>query len=112
MISAIKAEFLKLLTVRSTYFIVLISFAIVALVAGYGNGYRIDSFRLHNPGILANESGNSIIFVGAILALAGLLLLAHEYRYNTILYTLTSSNNRAKSLAAKIVVVSVFAVIA
>lgn len=108
MISALKAEFLKLFTVRSTYFTVLIAFAIVALVAGFGNGYRIDTQALHNPGILENESANAIIFGGVIIAIVGLLLLAHEYRYNTILYTITSSNSRSKSLLAKVLAVSVF----
>lgn len=111
MIPALKAEFRKLLTVRSTYFIVIVSFAIVALVAGYGNGWRAATQQLNNPGLLANEAANSMLFVGIILALAGLLLLANEYRYNTILYTLTSTNNRAKSLLAKLLTITVFAIV-
>ena len=112
MIAALKSEFRKLLTVRSTYFIVLITLGIVALFAGFGNGYQADPQHLSNPGLLVSESANGILFVGIILALVGLLLLAHEYRYNTILYTITSSNSRAKSLLAKIIAVTVFAVIA
>lgn len=111
MIPAIKAEFLKLLTVRSTYFTVLAALAIVILFAGFGGGYRIDTQNLHNPATLASESANAILFGGIILALVGLLLFAHEYRYNTILYTLTSSNSRAKSLLAKLVAVTIFAII-
>lgn len=111
MISALKAEFLKLLTVRSTYYTVLAALAIVALFAGFGNGYRIDTQNLHNPGILANETANAIVFGGIILAIVGILLVAYEYRYNTILYTITSSNSRAKSLLAKVIAVTVFAVV-
>lgn len=111
MMSALKAEFQKLLTVRSTYFTVLIALVIVALFAGFGDGYRATAQNLHNPTILATESANAILFAGIIVAIVGLLLLANEYRYNTILYTLTSSNNRAKSLLAKVVAVTVFAII-
>lgn len=48
---------------------------------------------------------------GLLGALVGVLLVAHEYRYNTIMYTLTSSNSRTKTLLAKLVVVSAFAVL-
>jgi ABC-type transport system involved in multi-copper enzyme maturation permease subunit len=111
MIPALKAEFRKLSSVRSTYFITLITLGIVALVAGYGNGYRANTPQLHNPGLLANESTNAVLFVGVLVAIVGLLLLAHEYRYNSILYTLTSSNSRVKSLLAKVLMVTVFAII-
>src|SRR5580700_1947831 len=111
MISSLKAEFRKLLTVRSTYFIVLIVLAIVALFAGLGDGFKASAQDLSKPGVLAGQSANGILFVGVILALVGLLLLAHEYRYNTILYTITSSNSRAKSLLAKIIAVTVFAML-
>ncbi len=111
MINAIRSEFRKLLTIRSTYFIVLICLAIIALFAGYGDGFRATAINLRDPNWLAHESYSAIIFAGLIMALAGLLLFGHEYRYNGIMYTLTSSNNRLKSLAAKLVVVSVFAVL-
>lgn len=111
MIAAIKAEFLKLLTVRSTYFIVLIALAIVALFAGFGDGFRSDVPHLHDPGLLASESANAAVFAGLILAFAGLLLVGHEYRYNTIMHTLTSANRRTKILVAKFFVITVFALV-
>jgi ABC-2 type transport system permease protein len=49
---------------------------------------------------------NLVVF-GAIVAI---LLVSHEYRYNTIMYTLTNSNSRSKVLLAKIIVISVYAV--
>lgn len=111
MISALKSELRKLLTVRSTYVIVLISLILVALFAGFGDGFRANPGSLHLPGLLMSESANAIMFVGLILAFAGLLLLGHEYRYNTIMYTLTSSNRRLKVLLAKLLVISLFAVV-
>lgn len=111
MISSLNAELKKLLTVRSTYLIVLIALLIAALFAGYGDGFKADLGRLQSPGYLVSESSNAVLFDGIILALAGLLLLAHEYRYNTILYTITSSNSRIKTLLAKTVVVSMYALV-
>lgn len=111
MFASLKAEFRKLLTVRSTYAIVVISLLLVALFAGFGDGYKAIPISLQAPDLLMGESANAIVFVGLVLAFAGLLLLGHEYRYNTIMYTLTSSPSRLRSLTAKIVAASVFAVI-
>jgi ABC-2 type transport system permease protein len=112
MIPAIKSEFRKLLTVRSTYFIVAISLAITAFFAGYIQGYLTKPAELAaNPHMLQSQSTGAIIFVGLILAFAGLLLAGHEYRYNTIMYTLTTSNRRLKVLGAKFLVITVYAVV-
>jgi ABC-type transport system involved in multi-copper enzyme maturation permease subunit len=111
MIASLKAELRKLLTVRSTYVIILISLAIIALFAGYGDGYKATALNLRDPNWLAHESYSAIIFAGLIVALTGLLLFGHEYRYNGIMYTLTSSNNRLKSLLAKGLITTLFAVV-
>jgi len=111
MMAALKSEFRKLLTVRSTYFIFVICLAIVALFAGLIEGYQSKPDALHNPGMLASESTGAIVFVGLILAFAGLLLVGHEYRYNTIMYSLTAANRRTKVLLAKLIAVSVFALV-
>jgi ABC-type transport system involved in multi-copper enzyme maturation permease subunit len=44
------------------------------------------------------------IFVGV----SALLLMAHEYRYNTIMYSLTLSNSRTKFLASKLITVFIY----
>lgn len=110
MIDVIKSEFRKLLSVRSTYFIILICLAMIVLFAGYGDGIKAQADALKDPGWLTRESFSAVSFVGLVVALVGLLLFAHEYRYNTIMYTLTSTNARLKSLLAKVLVVSAFAV--
>ena len=112
MIPTLKSEFRKLLTVRSTYFIVGIGLLIVAFFAGFVEGLRGDPTNLlKNSGLLVSESTNGIVFVGLILAFAGLLLAGHEYRYNTIMYTLTATNRRYKVLLAKLAAITVFAVV-
>jgi ABC-2 type transport system permease protein len=111
MIPAIRSEFRKLLTVRSTYINVIISLAIVALFAGFGSGFRMDSASAHDTGYLMMQSMSAIVFVGMILAFIGLLLAGHEYRYNTIMYTLTATNRRYKVLVSKFVAITVFTIV-
>lgn len=123
MTAAIKAEFRKLLTVRSTYVIALIFLLLSAFFSFYVHGYK-DSAAV--SGTLSGASrmdhaGASLFVSGAITqiasvtsvagALIALLLLAHEYRYNTIIYTLTASNRRSKVLAAKIIAVLSFVLV-
>ncbi|HSX06339.1 MAG TPA: ABC transporter permease [Candidatus Saccharimonadia bacterium] len=112
MIADLKAEFRKLLTVRSTYFIVGATLLIVMFFAGFISGFKAAPTDLHSPSLLAEQSTNAVVFVGLILAFAGLLLMGHEYRYNTIMYTLTAANRRYKVLLAKLIAISVFAVVA
>lgn len=111
MINAIKAETRKLLTVRSTYFILLVSLALMTFFLFYITGWRATVMDLHNPATLTTAISSAINAVSIFAALAALLLFTHEYRYNTIMDTLTSTNNRSKVLAAKILVVSVFAIL-
>jgi ABC-type transport system involved in multi-copper enzyme maturation permease subunit len=108
MTSAVKAEFRKLLSVRSTYFIVASCLLIVAFFAGFIQGFQANPKALLGSDVLADQSRSAIVFVGFILAFAGLLLAGHEYRYNTIFYTFTSVNRRYKVLLAKFLVITVF----
>ncbi|MGH7156686.1 MAG: ABC transporter permease [Candidatus Saccharimonadales bacterium] len=110
MISALKAEFKKLLTVRSTYYISFIVLIFVIFIAFYVTGWRLNPSELRDPTQLAGDvtGALNVTVFGAIVAI---LLMTHEYRYNTITYTLTSSNSRSKVLWAKFIVVSVYALI-
>jgi ABC-2 type transport system permease protein len=108
MINTIKAEARKLLSVRSTYFIIAASLFITAFFAGFAEGFKGDPKALQSLNLLSGESASAIVFVGFILAFVGLLLAGHEYRYNTIFYTLTSTNRRYKILLAKFIVITVF----
>lgn len=110
MLDGLKSEFRKLFTVRSTYAIFAASLLLVALFAGFGDGFRGTAASLQRPDVLTSESASAIVFVGLILAFAGLLLVGHEYRYTTIMYTLTANNRRVKVLLSKFLTVSAFAV--
>lgn len=108
MIAALKAEFRKLLTVRSTYIITLAVVALTIFVAGYIEGWQLSAADLHKPDQFSGDvlGALNLTIFGAIV---GILLMTHEYRYNTIMYTLTASNSRSKVLLAKVVAISAYA---
>jgi ABC-type transport system involved in multi-copper enzyme maturation permease subunit len=111
MMAALKAEFRKLWTVRSTYFILAFVLFIAVFFGFYVSGWKIDQADLHNPATLALDVTSAISAVSVFASLIGVLLVTHEYRYNTIMYTLTAANSRSKVLLAKSLVVSGFAVV-
>lgn len=109
MIPAIKAEFRKLITIRSTYVILAACLAIEVLFAFYGSGIKSTAADLRNPGYLADQVVQAVNFLSVVLALVGVFLVTHEYRYNTILYTFTSAKRRTSVFFAKFIVISIFA---
>jgi ABC-2 type transport system permease protein len=111
MMAALKAEFRKLLSIRSTYFILLFVVVLAIFFGFYVSGWKLDRAGLLNPNAFANDVTDAISFVSIFAALIAVLLMTHEYRYNTIMYTLTSSNSRSKVLLAKILVISTFSVV-
>jgi ABC-type transport system involved in multi-copper enzyme maturation permease subunit len=106
--AALKAEFRKLFSVRSTYIITGLVAIIVIVVAGIFEGYNLNVKSLADPTQLAGDvtGALNVTIFGAIVAI---LLITHEYRYNTIMYTLTSVNKRSKVLVAKFVVITCYA---
>lgn len=118
MINSLKADFRKLLTVRSTYFMTLIALALVTLVSGYFNGYK-KKFTDEPVGFVPTEldgANNYIHLVTSMnaataavfISLIAILFVAHEYRYNTIMYTLTANASRVKVWLSKIITISIF----
>jgi len=110
MINTIKSEFRKLITVRSTYVILILTTLILILFAFYAQGYKAPSSALFDSNYFFEQSEQAVLAVGLLGSLVGVLLMTHEYRYNTITYTLTASNSRTRVLLSKVIVVSAFAV--
>lgn len=144
MIPQIKAEFKKLLTVRSTYIVALMAVSLVVLFtvlmtsavpeeptqAPPGPSSSQQSRDANNnvkpqqntveyqPKMSKNLPKNtlssnfeaSVQTVSLLIAIVVILLMAHEYRYNTVVHTLTASNNRSKVIGAKILVGTIYAV--
>ena len=110
MIAALKAEFRKLLTVRSTYILVGVAILFILFYAGYIEGYHLAGKDLLNPHLYNDDIVGALTSLPMIFgAIVAILLMTHEYRYNTIMHTLTASNSRSKVLAAKFIVITVFA---
>jgi ABC-type transport system involved in multi-copper enzyme maturation permease subunit len=109
MLSALKSEFRKLLSIRSTYVITLLAFAIVALFSFYGGGIKGPAVMTSDA--LEQVANNAISIVGIFVGIIAILAICHEYRYNTIYYTLTSSNNRLKVFFAKYITLAIFAIV-
>ncbi len=112
MIAALRAEFRKLLTVRSTYVLVGAAILFVVFFAFYIEGYHLGGKDLLNPHLYNDDIVGALTSLPMIFGgIVAILLMTHEYRYNTIMYTLTTSNSRSKVLAAKFIVISVFALL-
>jgi hypothetical protein len=111
MMPTLTAEFRKLCTVRSTYGAAALAFVVTAALAAYLAGWHATSADLAKRDFLATRVADPIALVAIIGTVVGVLVVTHEYRYNLLLYTQTATNNRNKVLAAKLVVVTTFAVV-
>lgn len=107
---ALKAEYLKLITYRSTYIISALVLGIVAFLAFYVEGIRATG-PIDTADYLSMVSSGAVNAVAGILALVGILQVTREYRYNTIIYTLASARRRHNVLIAKVLVVSGYALL-
>jgi ABC-type transport system involved in multi-copper enzyme maturation permease subunit len=115
MLQQLKAEWRKLTTTRSTYVILGLSLALVIFYSFYVVGYRGSGgagastthgvISVVGSDYLASQVFQALQVVGIFSAIIAVLLASHEYRYNTITYTLTLSNSRTKVLLAKLFVV-------
>jgi ABC-2 type transport system permease protein len=111
MIPAIRSEFRKLLTVRSTYITVAFALVLEGIFAFWANGYKVDPKALAAPNFLQSQIVDAVSALGLIGAIVTVLLMTYEYRFNTITYTLTVTNRRLKVLLAKVIVATCFALV-
>ena len=106
----VKAELRKLYTARSTYGFIGFGIVLVSFLSFYVEGFKSVG-PYNDPSILTSISSNAVSFVAILGALVAVLLVTHEYRYNTITYSLTSARSRTDFLVAKIIAVSIFALV-
>lgn len=112
MIASLKSELRKLLTVRMTYFVTLIGFLITGgLMSFYSMGMMDAAEGGQNPQYMEGVILNNANFMAIFIAIVALLMVTHEYRYNTIMHTLTSSSSRTKTFIAKMIVIAGFALV-
>lgn len=112
MIAALKSEFKKLFSVLSTYGWCLVALIFLLIGAFYADGYKDSANLLKQADRGSLFIDSTIAHIPNVIALFGgliaILLITHEYRYITIIYTLTASNSRSKTLFSKIFVVMCF----
>jgi hypothetical protein len=88
----------------------LLVLAMLVFFAFYIGGFK-ETATAAQPDKLASQALNAVNFLNIFASLTALLLMAHEYRYNTISYALTATKNRLSILFAKIFVTSCFALL-
>lgn len=109
--AAVLSEFRKIYTVRSSYFIVVIVLLLIALVGGQAMSNEVGAGDLASPSFLESRVIILMSVVALLSGIAGILQFSHEYRFNTIMYTLTNTRSRTNILLAKIVALSGYAAV-
>lgn len=109
MMAALYSEFRKFLSVRSTYIVSLLAILLIGFISFYGFGYK--SGGNPAPDFLMQAAMQTASFIGIFVGVLSILLICHEYRFSTITYTLTASNNRLKVMLAKFVTVGAYGLV-
>lgn len=104
MFATLKSEFRKLLTVRSTYLITAFVFIIVSLISFFGFGYKAEAAALASPDFVREMLYGMLSLFVTFATVITILLVVHEYRYNTINYTFTLARHRLRVLVSKVIV--------
>lgn len=114
MLATIRSELRKILSVRSTYVIGVLALLLVGgLFSFYVEGFWGGSGSAAGVGnefALREIVMNSFSTMSIFIAIIALLQVVHEYRHNTIMYTLTASNSRTKAFLSKVLVLLGFCV--
>jgi hypothetical protein len=102
MLASFKSEVRKILSIRSTYVILLMSLGLMVLFDFYVVGWHTPKDVFMNSSFLQNQIVNTVSFLSLITVIIVMLNVTHEYRYNTITYTLTSARRRTQVFVAKL----------
>lgn len=107
----LKAEFTKLLTVRSTYILTAFVLLLTVFIAYVVFGRLQMQGMLMNPRNLYETVYGALGMYATFAAIIAILLVTHEYRYNTIMYTLTAARSRISVLLAKSIVMVTYGLV-
>lgn len=112
MSSALRFEWVRLRTLRSTYWLVGIGLLItagVAFIIAYAT--RNDPLDDEIAAQVLTGGADFATFIPVFVAIIGIFSTGHEYRHGTIQPTLTAIPQRSRLLIAKIIMVSLCAVV-
>jgi ABC-2 type transport system permease protein len=114
MADALRYEWMRIRTLRSTYWLVGLAILLSAAVA-----FIIAMATRNDPltpelagGVLLGSGGFGAGFVAIFMAIIGIFAIGHEYRHGTIQPTLTAIPQRSTLLLAKIILVALVALFA
>jgi hypothetical protein len=108
MFASFKSEIRKLLTIRSTYVTLLFALGLLTLFAFYLPGWQTDPQTLMSPDFQRNQVINAVATLSLLTTIIVILSVTHEYRYNTIMHTLTSNRSRTQVFLAKFLSLALF----
>lgn len=111
MLAAIRSEIYKLLTIRFIYGLAVFLLGVIGLFAFYVTGWHTAEESFLSPDFMQNNIMSAVHTIGLAIGLISILLVTHEYRYNTIVYSLTANKSRAQVFFAKFLVASVFSIL-
>jgi ABC-2 type transport system permease protein len=112
MIDALRYECVRIRTLRSTYWLVglgLLVTAGIALIVALVTRSEPRNAQIEAAVLLGG--GDFATFIPIFMAIIGVMAAGHEYRYGLIQPTLTALPQRSRLLTAKIVVVSLTAIV-
>ncbi|AWB91321.1 ABC transporter permease [Aeromicrobium chenweiae] len=118
MIDALRYEYLRLRTIRSTYWLIAIAMAfqlvmsiVLATVISTSDAFVGDN-TFDVISTIGASSGVAPLFIAYIIGLLGVFSMGHEYRHGMIRATLTAIPNRTHVFVAKIVTTVVISALA
>ncbi len=119
MIDALRYEYMRLRTLRSTYWLIgaamlfqLVMSIVLASVMASSTSFGGGDSSFEIIATIGASSGFAPLFIAYIIGLIGLLSVGHEYRHGMIRATLTAIPNRSHVFAAKVVTTIVISAVA
>lgn len=112
MSDALRFEWMRIRTIRSTYWLFGLGVVITAAIAGIlAYVFRNDDRSVLMESAVLLGGGEFATFIPIFVAIMGIFATGHEYRYNTIQPTLTTLPQRSALLSAKLLVVVAVAIV-
>lgn len=104
---ALRYEWMRLRTLRSTWWLTGLSLLIAGLL-GLGALSLKGPLTVVDYGDILTGGGGAIFLVAILLSIIGVFATGHEYRYGTIRPTLSALPRRSAVLAAKVLVITAY----
>jgi ABC-2 type transport system permease protein len=105
---ALRYEWMRLRTLRSTWWLTGLSLLIAGLLGLTALSLKGTLTVVNYGDIVTGGGGGAIFLVAILLSIIGVFATGHEYRYGTIRPTLSALPRRSVVLAAKVLVITAY----